>query len=413
MALSTKPKNFGAHFEIASNAAQATKISSLASLTIRGQVKCQRRPRATYELPKKAKTTEPERVSRTCPYPRLALGIVRCTLGPAGCLPVAAEYCGIGPATLRREDPNPVRIGRKRLIWLKEDLDAWLDRQAGRSSVTDARKATPTSITAGRVIRIKGDPGSAAFLEAYNAIQHEMEAQKRPAANEVIPGSLRARGDTADIEHRLRHLEGKRVADTEMAQKALEHNRADEIANTYGDRAPGAMPGEPLLDYQVRLAGRFQKHSKACQHIKLAAVARSDAAAFQTLRDQIYADALAVAFEPATICVGILREVAETDQAGRRIIRFYGDNEACWGTFKSPKQRVVGINKEDERSGEADALLKAARGGAMAAISALVKRITPPPKPASRPAKRPMTAVQAIKFHSRIGKEYEAMRRGK
>jgi hypothetical protein len=46
---------------------------------------------------------------------------------------------------------------------------------------------------AGGVIRIKGDPGSATFLEAYNAVHREMAAKKHPAAaNKVIPGSLRA-----------------------------------------------------------------------------------------------------------------------------------------------------------------------------------------------------------------------------
>jgi len=48
----------------------------------------------------------------------------------------AAEYCGIGITMLRRTGPAPVRIGEKRLVWMKEDLDKWLDRLAGRETVS-------------------------------------------------------------------------------------------------------------------------------------------------------------------------------------------------------------------------------------------------------------------------------------
>lgn len=44
---------------------------------------------------------------------------------------LAAAYCSISPATLRREGPAPVTIGRERKVWLRDQLDAWLDRLAG------------------------------------------------------------------------------------------------------------------------------------------------------------------------------------------------------------------------------------------------------------------------------------------
>lgn len=44
----------------------------------------------------------------------------------------AAEYCGIGAGTLHTYGPKPVTIGQKRKVWLREDLDAWLDRLAGK-----------------------------------------------------------------------------------------------------------------------------------------------------------------------------------------------------------------------------------------------------------------------------------------
>jgi hypothetical protein len=51
-------------------------------------------------------------------------------------LPLAAEYCSVGTAMLGREGPKPVRIGRKRLVWLKEDLDKWLDGLAGKETTS-------------------------------------------------------------------------------------------------------------------------------------------------------------------------------------------------------------------------------------------------------------------------------------
>jgi hypothetical protein len=49
----------------------------------------------------------------------------------------------------------------------------------------------------------------------------------------------------------------------------------------------------------------------------------------------IYSDAIAVARNPATVPEGTLREVIETDVTGRRISRFIGSPEACWGPFKT------------------------------------------------------------------------------
>jgi prophage regulatory protein len=54
---------------------------------------------------------------------------------------LAAEYVGLAPSTFRREvterrAPQPIRLTPGRLVWLKEDLDAWLDRVAGRSTAS-------------------------------------------------------------------------------------------------------------------------------------------------------------------------------------------------------------------------------------------------------------------------------------
>lgn len=47
---------------------------------------------------------------------------------------VAAEYCGISASLLRRDGPSSVRVSKGRQVWLREDLDNWLDRLAGKAS---------------------------------------------------------------------------------------------------------------------------------------------------------------------------------------------------------------------------------------------------------------------------------------
>ncbi|KAA5609133.1 hypothetical protein F1189_25850 [Rhodovastum atsumiense] len=51
---------------------------------------------------------------------------------------LAAAYVGLSSSTFRREvgagrAPASVRLTPGRQVWLREDLDAWLDRLAGRA----------------------------------------------------------------------------------------------------------------------------------------------------------------------------------------------------------------------------------------------------------------------------------------
>lgn len=50
---------------------------------------------------------------------------------------LAAEYVGlsvstIGTARARRDFPEPVQLTPSRIVYLREDLNAYLDRKAGR-----------------------------------------------------------------------------------------------------------------------------------------------------------------------------------------------------------------------------------------------------------------------------------------
>ena len=58
---------------------------------------------------------------------------------------LAADYVGLSFSTFRREwsesrAPAPVHLTPGRQVWLREDLDQWLDRKAGRLNDPDASR---------------------------------------------------------------------------------------------------------------------------------------------------------------------------------------------------------------------------------------------------------------------------------
>jgi predicted DNA-binding transcriptional regulator AlpA len=61
---------------------------------------------------------------------------------------LAADYVGLSFSTFRREwsegrAPAPVHLTPGRQVWLREDLDQWLDRKAGRLNDPGASRPQP------------------------------------------------------------------------------------------------------------------------------------------------------------------------------------------------------------------------------------------------------------------------------
>ncbi|MBV8094502.1 MAG: hypothetical protein JOY71_19380 [Acetobacteraceae bacterium] len=59
------------------------------------------------------------------------------------CEELAAAYVGLSVTTIRAERaagrfPAPIPLTRGRIVWLKEDLDRYLDLKAGRASEIEA-----------------------------------------------------------------------------------------------------------------------------------------------------------------------------------------------------------------------------------------------------------------------------------
>jgi hypothetical protein len=114
---------------------------------------------------------------------------------------------------------------------------------------------------------------------------------------------------------------------------------ADRVFQAFGDgAAPRWLSGEGIDAYMRRLVGNYRKHSPAWKDIDLVIC---NGPVLDTAAKQIYADAMVAVNSPSRASPGVLREVVETDRAGRRISRFYGDPEACWGPCKAKVVRGV------------------------------------------------------------------------
>lgn len=70
------------------------------------------------------------------------MGDVRLPYWPRGLSePLAAAYVGLSESTFRAQvipEVKPVALTKGRQVWLREDLDAWLDRKAGRGQPSDS-----------------------------------------------------------------------------------------------------------------------------------------------------------------------------------------------------------------------------------------------------------------------------------
>ena len=153
-----------------------------------------------------------------------------------------------------------------------------------------------------------------------------------------------ARADAAAIRARLDGLEKRmphELPEEDRLRFVEAQAKAERVAQAFGDSAgaPRHLNGESLSQYRRRLLGAFKKHSRSWKDVDLTPFADK---ALDTVESQVYSDALAAAMSPQNVEAGTLRIVTATDDTGRRIRKFYGDPEACWGPFKQPSRLVTG-----------------------------------------------------------------------
>ena len=108
-----------------------------------------------------------------------------------------------------------------------------------------------------------------------------------------------------------------------------------------------------LAIYEVqarRLIRPIQQHSKEFATVDLDKISGE---LFKGVEDRIYADAMAVASNPAALCgPGELRAVMHTDNTGRQITEFFGDPRSWMDDFASPVQKFIRRINTKPQSGD-------------------------------------------------------------
>jgi hypothetical protein len=117
-------------------------------------------------------------------------------------------------------------------------------------------------------------------------------------------------------------------------------SKAERVAQAFGDSrgADTFVNGEGERDYRVRLLSKYQSHSKAYKDADLSKV--GDETVFTAIEDSIYADALHEATNPSVLKQGVLIPQKITDNAGRVITKYIGQDGACWDQFNPPIRHV-------------------------------------------------------------------------
>jgi 8-oxo-dGTP pyrophosphatase MutT (NUDIX family) len=153
----------------------------------------------------------------------------------------------------------------------------------------------------------------------------------------------------ADLEARLATMDSRIPVDMPEGERlkfVAAQEKAERVSLAFGDSAgaPRPMHGETLNQYRRRLLSKHQKHSADWKGTDLSKI--NDDGALAVIEDKVYSDAMKAAKSAGDLPEGQLRMSIEEDETGRKIRRFYGDPESCWGAFKSLPKHVVGWNNK-------------------------------------------------------------------
>lgn len=155
-----------------------------------------------------------------------------------------------------------------------------------------------------------------------------------------------SRADAAELRRMLADMEKRIPVEMPEADRTRfvdAQAQAERVAQAFGDSAgaPRWLNGETLSQYRKRLLTKVKHHSAAWKDVDLSPMADE---ALAVVERQVYSDAMNAALRPTSVEGGMLRQVVETDATGRRITKFFGDPEACWGPFKQPTRRIASWN---------------------------------------------------------------------
>jgi 8-oxo-dGTP pyrophosphatase MutT (NUDIX family) len=183
--------------------------------------------------------------------------------------------------------------------------------------------------------------------EKMDAAKEEdcMDAAKLDAARADAASALAATAAHAAVIADLQARVPVELPQATIARLTATQQKAEKVAQAFGDSAERWLSGEDERSYRIRMATKFKPHSAKFKDVDLTKI--NDDGALTVIEDAIYSDAYNVAVNP-TNTGSDLRMAIETDQSGRRIHRFYGGERAAWARFTNP-DNVGRINTRFDR----------------------------------------------------------------
>jgi hypothetical protein len=148
---------------------------------------------------------------------------------------------------------------------------------------------------------------------AYVADVEDMKARLDAAEKEL--GALKATAARADNAE-------------ESAEFAKAQGRADAVEQAYGDAAPRPLSGDTVMGYEKRQVMKHLHRSNKWAKVDINAIA--DKAAFEAIRDEVYADSIAAARACVGVPDGSVRAIKKMD-GGREITQFIGKSSFVSG----------------------------------------------------------------------------------
>jgi hypothetical protein len=173
---------------------------------------------------------------------------------------------------------------------------------------------------------------SVAKMKSDAAKKRDVDDYGNDPDGAMLTAADRARSDSVGVDPRAFASLAETVAEMKRKSTRLPADRnafadaqakADAVMRTHNERADPPMPGETLVDYNIRLARRMQPHSKAWNGVELNLIT-ADSKAFEIALDQIRADAYQAGLNPVGLKPFEHREIVEQGAGGHTIRRWVG-----------------------------------------------------------------------------------------
>jgi hypothetical protein len=244
---------------------------------------------------------------------------------------------------------------------VKTGVNDMADMTAEETAAADAKKKADEAADSDKTLKgiadaIKG------MSSKVDAVCHRMDAMegkgKEKDEKEKADAAEKVRADAAAEEERKKADSARSVdallvqveelrkripvalSDEDRGKFSGAQIRCEKVAQAFGDQAPRWLDGEGYDSYRGRLLSNYKVHSPTWKDFDFVT---ANAQTLNIAEAQVYADAMQIARNPVVEVGQPLRMTETPDDTGRKIRRFTGDPESCWGMFKAPSRLISGF----------------------------------------------------------------------